>query len=200
MSIYPEMLIRNVPAERVTDAWIEEISQALYKATRDKGWVFPDAEGLRPVQLQQAKQALEEAFRAHALYPQYLSSAQADRGLLEERIRGDIGRCPEAYKPALERTCCDDEPPGSMHLAHVNGYFHAEPGECLLEVNLHGSYYGIDGGRGLSWVPAYFAIAECLEQCIPGCVVWYGADEIYPLKPFGPEQREQLRQHIRDHE
>lgn len=201
MSIYPEMLIRNVPAERVTDAWIEEISQALYRATADAGArVFPDADGLRPAELEQAGRALDEAFRAHPLYRQYLGSAGTDRDMLEGHIRRDIGRCPEPYKPALARTCFDDEPPGKVHWALSSGFFYAQPGECLLEVNLHGSYYGLDGGRGLSWVPAYFAIAQCLERCIPGCVVWYGADEIYPLKPFGPEQREQLRQHIRERE
>jgi|SRR6187549_1416249 len=100
---------------------------------------------------------------------------------------------------AIERTLSryreDNDPaPGSEY--HQDGEpIYAKDGECLLELNLCGRYYGVGYERGDLLL--YCGIAEWLEANIPGCEVWYGGDSSgVCAEPFGKDAREALRRHL----
>jgi|GEM_PF-1726039 len=70
-------------------------------------------------------------------------------------------------------------------LAHVEG----KPG-FLLDVNLYRNYYYAGYERGD--LPLFAGIAECLEQKLPGCRVFYGADTTGDMISFDASVREIL--------
>ena len=70
-------------------------------------------------------------------------------------------------------------------LGHVVG----EPG-YLLNMNIRGSYYGVGYERGD--LPLFAGIAECLEQKLPGCRVFYGEDCSGEGYPFDAPMRNAL--------
>lgn len=71
----------------------------------------------------------------------------------------------------------------------------AEPGETFLQVNLWTRYYGPGYERGD--ILMICAVAEWVEQNIPGAEVWYGGDSSGVIaKPFPAEARAQIRSHL----
>ena len=70
-------------------------------------------------------------------------------------------------------------------LAHVEG----KPG-FLLDVNLYRNYYYAGYERGD--LPLFVGIAECLEQKLPGCRVFYGEDCSGEGYPFDAPMRNAL--------
>ena len=70
-------------------------------------------------------------------------------------------------------------------LAHVEG----KPG-FLLDVNLYRNYYYAGYERGD--LPLFAGIAECLEQKLPGCRVFYGEDCSGEGYPFDAPMRNAL--------
>lgn len=67
--------------------------------------------------------------------------------------------------------------------------------ETLLEVRLHGRYYGKGYERGN--LPDYLILAEYFELAIPGVEVFYGGDSSGVLaEPFGKAERQDLFFHF----
>lgn len=70
----------------------------------------------------------------------------------------------------------------------------AAPGSWCIDVNLSARYYGPRYERG---DPLFLcAVAEWLEQHIPGCTVWYGADSDDVRDVFDEPARKQMRAHF----
>ena len=89
----------------------------------------------------------------------------------------------------------EESPPEGKEYLQDGDSVLANEGECLLEVNLSGRYYGVDYERGN--IIVYCAVAEWLEQNIEGCEVWYGGDSSGVLaRKFDAAERNRLKAHL----
>lgn len=210
MGIDVRMLIRNVPRKMVTDEWLKEMSWRLCTAIGAEHFMIRD--GLSHIEYQKAYAGWAAAWKAHALHARYeevcntLSplcapdSAREELQRLTTDIVADVGVRPTEMCLAIDRTLawhresCDPEP-GSEYHEDSDKPIKAREGECLIEVNLAGRYYGEGYERGD--ILTYCAIAEWLETNIPACESWYGGDSSGVLaERFDDERRKSLRRHL----
>jgi hypothetical protein len=196
MGIDAEILVRNVPALKVTDEWLKELSWQLCSSIGAKHFFISD--GLPPSEYEAASKAWHEAFNNHPRYEEYRTAeAHRDRTAVHEAIFADIGKPPEQLRLAVERTLAryredNDPPPGSEYREDSDEPIKARAGECLLELNVFGRYYGKGYERGD--ILTYCAMAEWLEANVPGCEVWYGGDSSgVCAEPFTKAKREDLK-------
>jgi hypothetical protein len=193
MGIDAEMLVRKVSQDTVTDEWLKEKSWALCKAIGADSFFISD--GLSPEEYEETEKAWHLAFDAHPLN----SRCKAGDRSVHPEILKDIGEAPKCLRTAIRRTETlyrdeESKQPGTRYTQDGDDIF-AEEGECLLKISLMGRYYGPGYERGD--ILSYCAIAEWLEQNIPGCEVWYGGDSSgCCAEPFGAEERAAMKAHL----
>ncbi|MEH6414078.1 hypothetical protein [Pseudomonas sp. CGJS7] len=202
MGIDANILVRRVAADRVDDAWLDAISAGL---CRDIGQDrFLSFEEECDDCFDAAASAWQARFAAHPLYVALSLCDDTDQRKRElgELIEEDLGPCRARGQRVIQRSssCCrepGDPPPGSRY-QQDGPPIDADPGECLLEINLFSRYYDEDYARGDPILIA--AVADWLDAQIPGCEVWYGGDSSGVLAaPFGRQRRRQLIEHARVH-
>jgi hypothetical protein len=204
MGIDAEMLIRW-RGQKPDDAMLNRLSWDLCRAVGAETFFVKD--GLPSLEYHVQHKTWHEAFNAHPLYPEYNTAKDHDtRQPIHERIFADVGTPPEQRRRAIELTNTlwpldDDSEVPPLYREPGRAYtqdgppIYAEEGEWLMELNLWGRYYGIGYERGD--LLKYCAVAEWLEQNLPGCVIYYGGDSCGVLaEPFNEEMRDQLKAHL----
>ncbi|WP_363797173.1 hypothetical protein ABU614_18350 [Lysobacter firmicutimachus] len=210
MGIYANILIRRVAADRVDDAWLDAISAGLCRAIGTDRFVWienradPDLHALLVAwHARLAAHPLAEAYCLcdPDLYePGLCHEADRRKHELWALMQDDLDPRPLQGQRVVQRSMNlsrepGDPPPGSRY-EQDGPPIDADPGECLLQIRLSGSYYYEDYPCGDPVLHA--AVADWLDAHIPGCEVWYGGDASGVLAvPFGPDRRRQLIEHAR---
>jgi hypothetical protein len=207
MGIDAEILVR-IRGDKPSEAQLARWSWDLCAAIGAKHFFIAD--GIHPSMYQSANEAWLQSFREHpkhALWEEFDKKGDYDaRRAVHEEIFADIGKAPQELRRAIELTNerypldGDSEVP-KAHWQPGKAYIRdgdpilADSDEWFLEVNLWGRYYGIGYERGD--ILTYCAVAEWLEQNIPGCVVYYGGDSGgVCAEPFDADARAKLKAHL----
>lgn len=206
MGVDAEILVRKVPARIVTDEWLRRKSWDLCVAIGADKFFIQD--GLMPEEYRACEKTWHEAFESHSQHSAYDEAYKIfnkdytkrdEVNRIRDLICADIGQFDfKERRLAIEKTGTryaeDGEVPGTIYRQDGDDII-ADSGECLLNLNLWGRYYGPGYERGD--IILYCAIAEWLEHNIPGCEVWYGGDSSgIEAKPFTEAYRRSLRFHL----
>lgn len=178
--------------EKPTDEQLTRWSWDLCRAVGAHKFFIQD--GMPIEQQVAASKHWHERFKAHKDYPAY---ANGDRSV-HDGILKDLSPHPEPLRRAIDLTCRrypeEGLEPGKVYTQDGDDVLAAE-GEWLLEVSLWTRYYGVGYERGD--LMTICATAEWIEQNIVPCEVWYGGDSSgVCITPFGPDERESLKEHF----
>ncbi|MFQ6309351.1 hypothetical protein [Lysobacter capsici] len=200
MGVDAVLLVRRVSASRVTEDWLDALSTGL---CRDIGADNFMIERVSNVAESLALAEWDARFRSHPFHSTWLHCGFDDpdyKRELHELMVQDIGDRPGERSRAIQPTLTlyredDDPPPGSLY-DQCGPDIDADPGECLLEVQMFGRYYGEGYERGDPEL--YAVVADWLEAQIPGCEIWYGGDSGgVHIEPFDRDRRRRLIEYAR---